>query len=80
MNCSACGADSRDGARFCHSCGQRLIEVQVPVSADMGKREEDTVEGEEAVPKPAEGVEEELAVDVSSAGGVPGSRGSMLLP
>jgi len=26
MNCSACGADNREGARFCRGCGQRLVE------------------------------------------------------
>lgn len=43
MNCSACGADNRGGAKFCHSCGQRLLEAEVPASAGIVEVEEGAI-------------------------------------
>lgn len=33
MRCPGCGADNRDGARFCDACGARMAEAPAPAAA-----------------------------------------------
>ncbi|MGD9318130.1 MAG: protein phosphatase 2C domain-containing protein [Anaerolineae bacterium] len=44
MNCSACGADNREGARFCRSCGASLQRNE----EQPARQSEETVVGKEA--------------------------------
>jgi len=49
MQCSACGADNRDGARFCDACGARLPE---PAIAPPSEPDAPTVVVRTDVPPP----------------------------
>jgi serine/threonine protein phosphatase PrpC len=77
MNCPACGADNRDGARFCSNCGANLQEdeVQLPPEPEQAALEErpgevvvQQPEPEETSPKEGEEVvsEREAPKDVPS--------------
>ncbi len=60
MNCSVCGADNREGARFCRSCGHELLESQA-LASDEAEELEEVAEEEGAVePMPEEGSREEM--------------------
>jgi len=47
MNCPACGADNRDGARFCRRCGGEMDE---PLAAEEALPNEETTEGDAEEP------------------------------
>lgn len=58
MKCPACGADNREGARFCRGCGLRLLEDEarpkietenLPVEGTLGEAEPEDREAEEAM-------------------------------
>ncbi|MGD9048258.1 MAG: protein phosphatase 2C domain-containing protein [Anaerolineae bacterium] len=57
MNCSACGADNREGARFCRSCGailQRDEGKPPPDGQEIAAEEEaEELGAQEAIPEPA---------------------------
>ncbi len=64
MNCPACGADNRRGARFCSNCGATLEEeVQQSPEAEQAALEEreDEVGIQQSEPEETKGPAEELA-------------------
>jgi serine/threonine protein phosphatase PrpC len=73
MNCSACGADNREGARFCRDCGQRLVEEATPVPAEQQEKEGVAEEGR-IEPQPEEDIlEEPTSPGLPAAGEPPAS-------
>ena len=60
MNCSACGTDNRDGARFCRRCGAPLVETPVPSAPGDPAPSEPVLSGIEASPKLEEPVPAEM--------------------
>ena len=59
MNCSACGTDNREGARFCRRCGATLAELPVTGVQPTPEAAEVPVDGPGSAEEPAQGPPEE---------------------
>jgi serine/threonine protein phosphatase PrpC len=85
MSCSVCGADNREGARFCRCCGAALaepavIKVQPTLEAAEVSSEELESAGEPAQVPPEELVAPAEAADLPCAEPVPAATATEALP
>ena len=65
MNCPACSAENRNGARFCRSCGANLLEDEGPSApeSESASIAESSAETEQKGTVPEEKVPEQIASD-----------------
>ncbi|MBR5766824.1 MAG: DUF4190 domain-containing protein [Lachnospiraceae bacterium] len=59
MKCTMCGTENEAGAKFCTSCGAKLIEAEGPINEAVSQPAEPEVKEpvQEAVAEPVQGIE-----------------------